>query len=183
MDGSRKDHIEWGNLDSELQMLNVLSYCWILAPNICMWIQILEQLHIIVFYHSSRKVVKSLLYPIESTDVWVLRAMWPNFGSAYEFLCNGSLQGKTHGDDLSLGKNNWTPGLCRILLGSYSLHALSSFIKLVILLAIFSFTLSVMPGKDVIISRNPIVFIHLFFSDMHFVFSLYHRKAEYGTIM
>lgn len=86
----------------------------------------------------------------------VLGVMQPSFGSAHEFLSSESLRGKTQGDGFSLSKSQWTSGQHKILLGLHRLHPHFSLIKLMIVSAVFSFTLSVMHGIEVIIPRNPI---------------------------
>lgn len=108
-------------------------------------------------------------YGIPDKDFWknflnrspftqMLGAVWPHCRPAYGCLSNRSPQGKVHGDNPSLGRDQWTSEECRILLASCSLHALFVLITFMILLVVNSFTLSVTHGTDIIIPGNLIFF-------------------------
>lgn len=62
--------------------------------------------------------------------------MQPSFGPVCESLFKESPGGKNLTGTVSLGKDQWTSGQCRILKRPHSLHAFSSLVILVIHLAV-----------------------------------------------
>lgn len=62
----------------------------------------------------------------------------------------------------SLGKDQPTLGQCRILLEPYAQHTLFSLIMLMVRFVVFSVSLSVMHGTDMLILRKPIFFLNFF---------------------